>query len=142
MSTRSAPPAAATAPSAAGKLPIQPGTSLWVSDEAVLLSIGALPDDVATVATPAQASTAVLVARDAAALRELLGKHRDTLEHPSVLWVAYPKRDRIDLTRDTTWPILVEHGCRPVGQASISDDWSAMRFRPLAPGEAAFTGGR
>jgi len=40
------------------------------------------------------------------------------------------------------WPILAELGMRPIGQVSLGDVWSAMRFRPDRPGEAAFTGGR
>jgi hypothetical protein len=30
---------------------------------------------------------------------------------------------------------------RPIGQVAIDDTWSALRFRPLAPGET-FSGGR
>jgi hypothetical protein len=75
-------------------------------------------------------------------LRALLVRHRSALGGPSVLWVAYPKVDRVDLNRDTVWPVLVEHDLRPIGQASIGNAWSAMRFRPLKPGEQAFTGGR
>jgi len=141
MTSRTTPAAAGTK-SVAAKLQIKPGTRLWISDEALLPSLGELPREVATVAEPGTASAALLVVRDAASLRSLLASHRPALERPSVLWVAYPKRDRIDLNRDTVWPILAEHACRPIGQASIGDDWSAMRFRPLAPGEAAFTGGR
>jgi hypothetical protein len=59
-----------------------------------------------------------------------------------VLWVAYPKGNRTDVNRDTLWPILDEHGMRPVTQVSINQVWSALRFRPLKEGEAPFTGGR
>jgi hypothetical protein len=40
------------------------------------------------------------------------------------------------------WPILGEHGLRPVTQVSIDQVWSALRFRPLKEGEAQFIGGR
>jgi hypothetical protein len=35
-----------------------------------------------------------------------------------------------------------EYGLRPIGQVAIDEIWSALRFRPLKPGEAPFTGGR
>ena len=136
------PAEAGAAKSLAAKLQIKPGTRLWISDDRLLPALGSLPDGVTTVPAPAGAATALLFARDAASLRSLLERHQAALAQPSVLWVAYPKTNRIDLNRDTVWPILVEHGCRPIGQASIGDDWSAMRFRPLAAGETAFTGGR
>lgn len=126
----------------ASKLRIKPGSSLWVSDEAVLPSIGALPDNVELVETPGVASVALVVARDKAALHEQVGRHRPGLARAGVLWVAYPKTDRIDLSRDSVWPILGEYAMRPIGQAAIGDEWSAMRFRPLADGEKPFTGGR
>lgn len=126
----------------AAKLQIKPGSSLWVSDEAVLDSIGPLPAEVSPASSPAAATAALFVASDKASLHTLLRRHRSALAHPSVLWVAYPKANRIDLSRDTVWPVLVEHDLRPIGQASIGDTWSAMRFRPRKPGEEAFTGRR
>jgi hypothetical protein len=52
------------------------------------------------------------------------------------------KGDRTDVNRDNLWPILSEHGMRPVTQVSIDQVWSALRFRSLKDGEAPFTGGR
>jgi hypothetical protein len=46
------------------------------------------------------------------------------------------------VNRDSLWPILAEHGLRPVSQVAIDDVWSALRFRALRPGEPPFTGGR
>jgi len=57
-------------------------------------------------------------------------------------WVAYPKGGRADINRDTLWPILAEHAFRPIGQVALDETWSALRFRPIKPGEAPFTGGR
>jgi hypothetical protein len=31
---------------------------------------------------------------------------------------------------------------RPVSQVAVDEVWSALRFRPLRPGEPPFTGGR
>ncbi len=58
------------------------------------------------------------------------------------MWVAYPKGNRTDINRDTVWPIVSEHGLRPIGQVALDDAWSALRFRPLKEGEAQFSGGR
>jgi hypothetical protein len=59
-----------------------------------------------------------------------------------VLWVAYPKGNRADINRDTLWPILAEHGLRPITQVAVDGVWSALRFRPLKEGEEQFAGGR
>jgi hypothetical protein len=53
-----------------------------------------------------------------------------------------PKANRADLNRDTLWPVLGEYGMRPVSQVAVDEVWSALRFRPLKPGEPPFTGGR
>ena len=119
--------------SIAQKLQIKPETTLWTShpDRASLL--GPLPDGVHTVDAPADATAAVVFADDAASLRDLLSRHDVTA--PTILWIAYPKGNRADINRDSLWPILREHGMRPVSQVAIDDTWSALRFRALAPGE-------
>ena len=53
-----------------------------------------------------------------------------------------PQGHRADLNRDTLWPVLGEYGMRPVSQVAVDEVWSALRFRPLKPGEPPFTGGR
>ena len=134
-------------PSAAGKtvaekLLIKPGSTVWASELSELGRIQPFPDGVQLAERAADATTALVFARDAASLRSLLEQHGEELHQPAVVWIAYPKTNRVDLSRDTVWPIVVELQMRPIGQASIDDDWSAMRFRPLADGEAPFTGGR
>jgi hypothetical protein len=115
-----------SARSTADKLLIKPGRAVWVAPPTRLGLIGPLPEGVRVVEAPADATTAIVFAEDAAA----------------VLWVAYPKAGRADINRDTLWPILAEYGLRPIGQVAIDDVWSALRFRRLAEGEAPFTGGR
>jgi hypothetical protein len=126
----------------ADKLLIKPGTAVWCSDAARLDRLDPLPKDVRRVAAPAEAAVAVVFADDAAALQGVLGAHGPALAQPPVLWIAYPKGNRADINRDTLWPILAEHGLRPVSQVSVDDVWSALRFRPLREGEPPFTGGR
>jgi hypothetical protein len=131
-----------SAKSVAEKLTIKPNTTLWLSDVRHLARIEPLPEGVAVAAGMDEAMTAVIFADDGASLREALTEHRRSLRAPSSLWIAYPKANRADINRDTIWPIVGEHGLRPISQIAIDDTWSALRFRPLADGEAPFTGGR
>ena len=131
-----------TTKSVAEKLLIKPNTTLWSSHPAHLDRIGPLPEGVRHVDGPEQATTALVFAEDASALRGILTTHKDQLTRPDTLWVAYPKANRADINRDSLWPILAEHSMRPIGQVSVDEVWSAMRFRPNKDGEAPFTGGR
>jgi hypothetical protein len=124
----------------ADKLRIAPGMSLWTSHPDRVGLIGPLPEGVRVVDGAAGAGAALVFADDAASLRAVVAAQADGLREREVLWVAYPKGNRADLNRDTLWPILAEHGLRPIGQVSLDDVWSALRFRALAPGEV-FRGG-
>jgi len=126
----------------AEKLLIKPNTTLWCSDAARLGLLGPLPDGVRILEGPGEARTALVFADDARSLHQVLTAHRDRLAQPEVLWVAYPKANRADLNRDTLWPVLGEYGMRPISQVAVGEVWSALRFRPLKPGEPPFTGGR
>lgn len=128
--------------SVAEKLLIKPSTSVWSSDASHLDLIEPLPADARYVDRLDRATTAVVFARGAADLREVLEAHKDQLAAPRALWVAYQKANRADINRDSLWPILAEYGMRPVGQVSVDDAWSALRFRALREGEPPFTGGR
>src|SRR5215468_10418321 len=122
----------------ADKLQIKPGTTVWVSDSQGLDRIGPLPEGVTVAKKMAEADAAVVFGPDAAALRKLLDKHTADLARPKAFWVAYPKGNRTDINRDTLWPILGDYGMRPNSQVALDEVWSALRFRPLKPGEAPF----
>ena len=126
----------------AAKLLIKPGARLWLSDESLAGLIQPLPDDVAVAGGPAGASVALVFAGDAATARAALDEHAEALKAVAVVWFLYPKGGRADINRDSLWPIVAEYGLRPITQVSVDETWSALRFRPLAPGEAPFTGGR
>ena len=126
----------------ADKLLIKPNTTYWSSHADRTALIDPLPAGVQPVAAPDQAAVALVFADDAASLRALLQTHQDHLAAPAALWIAYPKGNRTDINRDTLWPMLTEYGLRPITQVALDDTWSALRFRPLKPGEAPFTGGR
>ena len=128
------------AKSTAEKLLIRPGTTVWAAPADGLERLGPLPAGVRVAPSAAGAATAFLFAADAAALRSLLDEHATGAGAAATLWIAYPKGGRSDINRDTVWPIAAEHGLRPIGQVAIDDEWSALRFRRLAEGEAPFTG--
>jgi hypothetical protein len=128
------------AKSLAEKLLIKPSSAVWSLPATGLDRVGPLPDGVTRVDDPGVATTAFVFADDAATLRAALAAHGDRLARAGAIWIAYPKGGRADINRDSVWPILGEYGLRPIGQAAVDDVWSAMRFRPLAEGEAPFTG--
>jgi hypothetical protein len=97
---------------------------------------------VGRVDAPEQATTALVFADDAASLGDLLATHQERLARPEVLWVAYPKGEPDRHQPGQPVADLGELGRRPVTQVAIDQVWSALRFRPLKPGEAPFTGGR
>jgi hypothetical protein len=131
-----------TTKTVAEKLLIKPGTRVWISNSERRTLIEPLPAGVGVADRLADASVAVVFADDAASLRAILADHEDEVRAAAVVWVAYPKANRTDVNRDTIWPIMVEHGMRPIGQVAVDEVWSALRFRAQKPGEAPFTGGR
>ncbi|HZM77047.1 MAG TPA: hypothetical protein VFC19_15030 [Candidatus Limnocylindrales bacterium] len=130
------------AKSAAQKLFIKPGTTVWVSHADRRHLIDPLPEGVTSSKTLGAADVAVVFGDDEASVRKLLTKHAKDLTKAGILWVAYPKGNRVDINRDKLWPILGEFGLRANMQVAIDDTWSALRFRPLAPGEATAPGSK
>jgi hypothetical protein len=116
----------------AEKLLIKPGSTVWASDRARLALVEPL-DDVRVHDAVADADVALVFADDSASLRATLAEH--DLHGAGAVWVVYPKGGRADINRDSLWPILAEHGLRPISQVSVDDTWSALRFRPLRPDE-------
>ena len=108
---------------------------MWSSHPDRLDLVGPLPDGVRLVDQLTEARTAVVFGDDAESLRTSVAAEGKNLGQPEVLWVAYPKGNRTDVNRDTVWPILADYGLRPIGQVALDDVWSALRFRPLEPGE-------
>jgi len=126
----------------ADKLLLRPGGSVWVSDPERAGLLGPLPGGAVLVGSAAEATVAIVVAGSAAEVRAALAGNAADLAKAVAFWVAYPKGGRADINRDTLWPILAEHAFRPIGQVALDETWSALRFRPIKPGEAPFTGGR
>ncbi|MBO3746830.1 hypothetical protein J5X84_12195 [Streptosporangiaceae bacterium NEAU-GS5] len=123
----------------AEKLAIKPGTPVWLSHADRAGLIQPAPESVGEVS---EAAIAIVFADDAASLRAVLTEQAADITKPANVWVLYPKGNKTDINRDTLWPILGEYGLRPNGQIAVDDVWSALRFRPLKPGEEPFAGGR
>jgi hypothetical protein len=126
----------------AEKLRIKPGTTVWCSPAEHLKRIGPLPEGVGSADGPATAATAIVFVDDEASLRRVLADHGADLAQPNIVWIAYPKGGASDINRDKLPPILGELSMRPIGQIAVDETWSALRFRPLKPGEGPFEGGR
>jgi hypothetical protein len=126
----------------AEKFRIKPGTTVWCSPAEHQKRIGPLPEGVGAADGPATATTAIVFADDEASLRRALADHGADLAEPDMVWIAYPKGGASDLNRDKLPPILGEVSMRPIGQIAVDETWSALRFRPLKPGEEPFEGGR
>ena len=101
-----------------------------------------MPDGVGRAETPAEATAALAFVDDEAALRRVLAEHGEDLSRPEIVWIVYPKGGASDINRDKIPPLLAEFRMTPIGQVAVDQTWSALRFRPLKPGEAPFKGGR
>ena len=56
-------------------------------------------------------------------------------KYDAYFWTAWPKtnaKQKRDLTRDIGWEPLEQAGYDRVASVSISDDWSALRWRSIA----------
>jgi hypothetical protein len=126
----------------AGKLRVAAGSRVWVSDAHLAALLGPLPDGATVVDRVAGSDVAIAFTADAATVRSVLAAHGVELAGVAVVWFAYPKGNVADINRDSLWPIVAEHGFRPIGQVAVDATWSALRFRPLKPGEPQFAGGR
>jgi len=54
-----------------------------------------------------------------------------------LLWISYPKsskKQEYDINRDSLWGLVLSHGWHPVSQASLGDQWSAVRLKRNEPG--------
>jgi len=127
--------------SVAEKLLLRPDGRAWVSESSRAELLGPLPAGATLAGSPAGADVALLVVESAADVRSALGTHAGDLATAGAFWVAYPKGNRADVNRDSLWPLLAEHGFRPISQVALDDTWSALRFRPLQPGEPQFNPG-
>ncbi|MFQ5888413.1 MAG: hypothetical protein ACE5JR_00015 [Gemmatimonadota bacterium] len=123
------------------KLQVKPGQRMVVLNPPTgyVNGIGSLPEgaELATRAT-GRFDWVQLFAKNTSELKRFAPKAIKSLRDGGILWISYPKRSsqvETDLSRDKGWDVVRSAGLRPVSQVSIDDVWSALRFRPLKPGE-------
>jgi len=125
----------------AAKLLLRPGGRAWISDPSRAELLGPLPEGASLVSSPAGSDVAVAIVESAEEVRSVLSSHGTGLREAAAFWIVYPKGNRADVNRDSLWPLLAEHGFRPITQVAVDETWSALRFRLLKPGEAPFDPG-
>jgi hypothetical protein len=128
----------------AAKLLIKPGNAVWVSDPSREALLGALPDGATlTKAGPGTGAptVAIVIGDDAATVESAFEANATAFHEVPVVWVLYPKGNKTDVNRDSLWRLIAPYGLRPITQVAVDDTWSALRFRPIRPDEAPFTGG-
>lgn len=132
MSDAAGPVAARTV---AAKLQVKAGDPVAVSgtaEERALL--GELP---AGTSDAGLASAAVTIAfvHDRADLLQRFADDLPRLDGARAVWYVY-RKGRADLNRDTIMREAGAFGWRAISNIAVDGEWSAVRVRPLAEGEA------
>ncbi len=123
----------------AQKLQIKPGdlVALVAASDEDATRLGALPEGARfTQDATAGASIAIVFVGSRAELLERFASELPGLAGARAVWFCYPKGNRADLNRDTIMRETGAFGWRPNSNVAVDDTWSAVRVRPLEPGEA------
>ena len=123
----------------AQKLQIKPGdvVALVAASDDDVARIGAVPDGARFVReSTAGAAVAIVFVTSRAQLLQRFASELPSLVDARAVWFCYPKANRVDLNRDTIIRESPAFGWRPNSNVAVDDTWSAVRVRPLAPGEA------
>ncbi|GAB3052849.1 hypothetical protein [Sediminivirga luteola] len=119
----------------AKKLRIKESSQIWAWPDA-----RRLPESLAAAASPhigsaEQSDIGLLHVDDREAVNTVLGEHLERLAPMRAVWLVYAKGNRTDINRDKLWVQLDGYGWRAVSQVSVDERTSALRIRPLKPGE-------
>ena len=120
----------------ARKLQFKPGSTVWVWPPNAPAAESLLEDQQIPLADPDTADVALLFAADRTAAQNALTQFADALGATRAVWFIYAKGNRTDINRDTLHALLQQHGWRAISQVSYDDELSALRSRPLKPGES------
>jgi hypothetical protein len=82
------------------------------------------------------AQVAIVFVHDLAELKAQLSQRLPHLQTTRAVWICYPKGGRADINRDSIMREAGPVGWRAISNIAINDTWSAVRVRPLKPGEA------
>lgn len=122
--------------SATTKLQIKDNSTVFCHpDPAVLEMVGPLPG---TTTDPVSADIALAVVTMPDEVEAFMTAHAAALADARAVWLIYPKGGTakgIPVSRDTIWAQMGPHGWRLVSNVSVDEVWSALRARPLKPGE-------
>lgn len=71
------------------------------------------------------------------AVDAFMGAHAERLAEMRLVWLVYPKGNVAPINRDSLWRRLLAHGWRANSNVAFDAELSAIRSRPLKPGERA-----
>lgn len=120
----------------AEKLRHKPGTAAYVENAPEGVDLGIPEGELA--GSPAGAAFILVFASTQAELQERMRAAAPAVGPSTVTWVGYPKGSRakgLDISRDTIAGFAREVGLIANANFSIDEVWSAIRVRPLKPGE-------
>lgn len=125
-----------TDPTVLEKLKYKPGMKVAVlfAPEGVELGVPAG----ASIGDPIGADFILLFARSQAEAVDRLAPVANAIGPTTIAWIGYPKGSRAkgyDISRDTLFSALRDLNLTANANFSIDDTWSAVRFRPVKPGE-------
>lgn len=110
------------------------GTQLWVWLETAAAPELDGTEDLDRVELDA-ANAAVLFVEGAADVEKIMTDYQGQLAQLPVVWLVYAKGNKAPVNRDKLWTQLLGFSWRAVSNVSYSDTLSAIRIRPLKPGE-------
>lgn len=90
------------------------------------------------VGKPASANFILVFAANQAEAEQRITALAPAVGDKTVAWIAYPKGSKakgLDISRDTIARFVLSVGLVVNANFSIEDTWSAVRVRPLKPGE-------
>ena len=122
--------------SLADNLQLQPGMRCFFINAPTPFAsaLRPLPDDCEIVDTvDAPVDYVHVFATSAGDVEQYLPEALKRVEYDGLLWVSWPKDDApidTDLDREVLVGVLSKFNYRPVRSVSVSDVWSALRFRP------------
>lgn len=124
----------------AEKLFLKPGMCAAILDlpESIPLASLGMPDDVTLAVSPARADFVLEFASTQAEAERRIRDLAPDISATSVAWIAYPKGSKtagLDVSRDTIADFVRTIGLVAIANFSIDATWSALRIRPLEPGE-------
>jgi len=121
------------------KLLIKPGQRMVIINPppGYLDELGQLPEGVELADKPDGAFDFVhLFVKNVEELDRLAPTAIGAAKRDGLLWISYPKQSskvKTDITRDTGWESVHRAGFVGVSMVSLTDTWSAFRFRPTDP---------